>query len=73
MATAWKLAGENIKGAQVHQKKSYGKKLQEVDLKVGERIMVFMPSDCQGKERKLTRPFHRSYHVVAVTSNTAEV
>ena len=73
MATAWKLASENTKRAQVCQKKSYDKKSQEVDLKVGEQIMVFMPSDCQGKERKLTRPFHGPYHVVAVTSNTAKV
>lgn len=68
MATAWKLAGENIKGAQVHQKKSYDKKSREVDLKVGERVMVFMPSDCKGKERKLARPFHGPYRVVAVSS-----
>ena len=36
MATAWKLAGEKMKGGQVRQKKSYDKKSQEVDLKVGE-------------------------------------
>ena len=35
--------------------------------------MVFMLSDCQGKERKLAIPFHGPYHVVTVTSNTAEV
>ena len=35
--------------------------------------MVFMPSDCQGKERKLAQPFHGPYRVVTVSSNTAEV
>ena len=35
--------------------------------------MVFMPFECQEKERKLARPFHGPYHVVAVSINTAEV
>ena len=73
MASAWKLAGENIKGAQVKQKKFYDRKTREVDLKVGERVMVFMPSECKGENWKLTRPFHGPYRVVTVHDNTVEV
>ncbi len=57
MFHAWKLALENIQKAQVTQKKSYDKKAKEVDLKVGERVMVLMPSETQGKNWKLARPF----------------
>ena len=45
----------------------------EVDLKVGERIMVYMPIDVQGQDRKLARPFHGPYRVLAVAPTNAEV
>ena len=35
--------------------------------------MVYMPAEDQGKTRKLSRPFHRPYHVVTVTSSNEEV
>ena len=44
-----------------------------MDLKVGERVMVHMPSNVQGQDRKLARPFHGPYHVLAVTPTNAEV
>ncbi len=73
MSHAWKLALENIQKAQVTQKKSYDKKAREVDLKVGERVMVLMPSETQGKNWKLARPFHGPYRVIKVTPSNAEV
>ena len=45
----------------------------EMDLKVGERVMIYIPSDTQGKDRMLARPFHGPYRVLAVTPTNAEV
>ena len=73
MAEAWKLAGDNIARAQQAQKKKYDSGRPEVDLKVGERVMVYMPSDVQGEDRKLARPFHGPYRVLVVTPTNAEV
>ena len=73
MAEAWKLAGDNIARAQETQKKKYDSGRPEVDLKVGERVMVYMPIDVQGQDRKLARPFHGPYRVLAVTPTNAEV
>ena len=73
MAIARKLAEENIKGAQVRQKKFYERKKQEVNLKAGERVMVFMPSDVKGENWKLARPFHGPYRVVTVYDNSVDV
>ena len=35
--------------------------------------MVYMPTDVTGKERKLARPYHGPYRIVALTSTNAEV
>ena len=35
--------------------------------------MVYMPSEVTGKNRKLARPYHGPYHIVAVTPTNAEV
>ncbi len=67
---AWKLASENISKAQAAQKKAYDRKTEEVDLRVGERVMVLMPSEVKGKTWKLARPFHGPYQV---TPTNAEV
>ena len=56
MSLAWKIAHESIEKAQRIQKKAYDKRAREVDLRVGEHVMVFMPSESQGKNWKLTRP-----------------
>ena len=44
-----------------------------VDLQVGERVMVQMPSGTLSQERKLARPLHGPYRVLAVTPTNAEV
>ena len=44
-----------------------------MNLKVGERVMAYMPSDVQGQDRKLARLFHGPYCVLAVTPTNAEV
>ncbi len=73
LAEAWQLAKSNIGHAQCRQKKSYDKDKQESNLKPGERVMVYMPSESQGPERKLARPFHGPYRVLGVTPANAEV
>jgi len=35
--------------------------------------MVYMPSETQGQERKLIRPFHGPYRVLAVTPTNVEL
>ena len=46
---------------------------KEPSYKVGERVMVYMPTDVAGKERKLARPYHGPYRIVALTPTNAEV
>ena len=73
LSTAWKLAQENIRGAQMKQKKQYDRSSTPPTLKVSDRVMVYMPSEVQGKNRKLARPFHGPYRVLSVTPTNAEV
>lgn len=63
----WRLAREHIEKAQVFQKWHYDAGRTEVDLKVGERVMVYMPSEAQGQDRKLARPSHGPYRVLSLT------
>ena len=73
LSLAWKLAAENIQSAQKHQKKYYDRSADEVNLKAGDRVMVYMPSELQGDEHKLRRPFYGPYRVLNVTETNAEV
>ena len=51
-------AREQIEVAQDCQKKFDDRKCQEATYKVGERVMVYMPIDALGKDRKLPCPYH---------------
>ena len=73
LSTAWKLAKTNIEKAQVAQKSYYDKFSKTVDVKPGDRVMVFMPAERQGKAWKLSRPFHGPYRVLNVTNTNVEV
>ena len=42
-------------------------------MRVGECVMVLMPSEVQGKDWKLATPFHDPYYVIQVTPTNAEV
>ncbi len=64
LSTAWKLAKENIEKAQCSQKKQYDRNAKEASVKVGDRVM---PSESQGKDWKLARPFHGPYRVLNAT------
>ena len=66
LSQAWKLAQENIKAAQKCQKTQYDKKTRDVNLKVGDRVMVLMPTEAKGEKRKLARPFHGPFRVLSL-------
>jgi len=42
-------------------------------VKIGDRVMVYIPSQLQGKKYKLQRPYHGPYRVVSVTDTNVEV
>jgi len=73
MSQAWTIAKEKITNAQQAQKIQYDKTAQSTKLSVGDRVMVYMPSEVQGKTRKLARPFHGPYRILTLTPNNAEV
>ena len=73
LSSAWKLAQGNIKRAQTTQKRCYDQSAKKVSIKPGDRVMVHMPAEVQGKTWKLARPFHGPYHVLTVTDTNAEV
>ena len=73
LSMAWKLASDNIKQSQDKQKKNYDRSCTKIFLKPGDRVMVYMPAEKQGKDWKLSRPFHGPYRVLKVTQTNAEV
>ena len=74
LSQAWKMAQENIKIAQKHhQKTQYDKKTRDTNLKVGDWVMVLMPTEAKGEKRKLAWPFHGPFRVLIVTPTNAEV
>ena len=63
LTESWKQARQNVRKAQTNQKKYYDQHSIEVDFKVGERVMVYMPQEAQGKNRKLALPYHGPYRI----------
>ena len=58
LTEAWKQARLNIKKAQKCQKLHYDKQDKKIDFQPGGRVMVYMPHEHQGKNRKLALPYH---------------
>ena len=73
LKTARELALVNIKEAQQKQKTAYDHHSSSSVYKVGDRVMVYMPKEVSGKDRKLARPFHGPFRVVSLTQTNAEV
>ena len=71
--SAWKNAQESISVQQTRQKVMYDKTAHSYPLQVGQRVMVYMPNDAQGKTWKLARPFHGPYRILSLTPTNAEV
>ena len=73
MSQAWTLAKEKIERAQKSQKIQYDHHMRDPKLQIGDRVMVYQPSEVQGKAWKLARPYHGPYRVLSLTPNNAEV
>ena len=73
LSDAWALAHQNIEQAQTKQKLQYDKKSSASTLRVGDRVMVFFPSQVKGKAWKLARPYFGPYKVLSLTPTNAEV
>ena len=74
LTKARQLALESIKLAQEKQRTFYDLQTScRLQYRVGDRVMVFMPSETTGKDRKLARPYHGPYRVVNLTDTNAEV
>ena len=73
LSTAWKLAKENLQKSQWSQKKQYDRTAKKASVRIGDRVMVHMPAESQGKDWKLCRPFHGPYRVLSVTPTNVEV
>ena len=73
LSDAWALAHRNIEKAQRKQKEQYDKKSSASALQVGDRVMVFFPSQVKGKAWKLARPYFGPYKVLSLTPTNAEV
>ena len=69
LTESWKQAKRNVRKAQTKQKKYYDHRSKEINFKVGERVMVYMPQEAQGKNRKLALPYHGPYCILEVQTN----
>ena len=67
LSVARELAAKNIQKAQARYKKHYDKArgAKPASLKTGEWVLVRFPQDEQGRNRKLSRPWHGPYRVVS--------
>lgn len=73
MSDAWSFARDNIQKAQRKQKQQYDRKSKLLDLKVGDRVMVYFPNVVRGKAWKFARPFYGPYVMVSLTPTNVEV
>ena len=65
LSSARRLAVENIKKAQKRYKCQYDKRATQVRFKIGQWVLVKFPHEESGRQRKLSRPWHGPYRVVA--------
>ena len=72
LSSAWQTAQECITDKQKHQKSMYDRSAKEPNLEVGQRVMVHMPSEVQGKTWKFARPFHGPFRVLSLTPTNAK-
>ena len=73
LGNAWEAAKANIQSAQNKQKLYYDQKSKETSFNVGDRLLVYIPSEVKGKNWKLKRPFHGPYCIISLTNCNAEV
>uniref|UniRef100_A0A1X7UR29 Integrase catalytic domain-containing protein n=1 Tax=Amphimedon queenslandica TaxID=400682 RepID=A0A1X7UR29_AMPQE len=73
LTEAWDIARSSISKAQKAQKKQRDKEVRVKPIRVGDRVMVYMPHEAMGKNRKLARPHFGPYRVVEVHPNGVTV
>ena len=73
MSAAWESARQHIKASQGKQKRFHDRKCKDPKISVGDKVMVYFPSERLGKAYKFSRPFRGPYQVDRVFPNGAEV
>ena len=69
LSEAWRNAKGNISKAQRKQKSHYDRHAKEPHYQPGERVMVYMPAEDTGRNRKLALPYHGPYRILEVRPN----
>ena len=67
------MAGEHIQHSQCKQKRNIDRRAKDRTVRVGDRVMVLMPREQTGKQRKLNRPYYGPYLVMDVHPNGVAV
>ena len=69
LTSAWDLAAQSIQKAQERYKRNYDKRstYTTTSLRVGGWVLVHMPQDESGPQRKLSRPWHGPYRIVSIS------
>ena len=73
LSSACNTARECIEQSQECQKVAYDKAAKDPKLEVGQRVMVHIPSEVQGRTWKFARPFHGLFRVLSLTPTNVEV
>ena len=73
MSETWELARQSIKKAQGKQKIHHDKTARNAELKVGDRVFVFMPAMKTGPAYKLARSYKGPYRIMQLYPNGAEL
>lgn len=70
---AWTIAHRNIEKAQARQKTYHDRKATEPSYQVGDQVMLYMPAEKSGKNRKLARPYKGPFKIVDVYDTGTQV
>lgn len=73
LAAANEMATARLKQAQVRQKQYYDRQVPMSKFAVGQRVLVYIPTEKMGKERKMNRPNYGPFYIRTLTENNAEV
>ena len=69
LSEAWRIAKDSVAKAQKRQKRAYDRHSRPKTFREGDRVMVYMPVERTGKNRKLSRPYFGPYRVLEVHPN----
>ena len=70
LADAWRVASENLKNS---QKQQYDKWTTTKSVRPGDCVMVYMPKETNGPQRKMAHPHFGPYRVIEVHPNGVTV